>query len=315
MSYIKTTSVLSLLFKLASRVSEKSPETSVCLETVKLEALEVIRKSQIWLVISNCRVKVCIPNISRVFDWVFWAIKSSCWPDTMMSSQTPVTFPEWGASIFTRIVLSWTHMGPTNTPRPFSFSFFALLDASYHFNGCCLISGQPCHVTGNSSFLRFNSPPPLYNSRTKCCWPWTPPTHSDRQSLVLEKGINESFHSIILVSSHRKWFRDSELSPTFAAGILQLLSILVLILVTGRFLYECLLKSYLLRSVRVMSVEYESHRECLSSGSDWITISSHIWAFVSPPFFWQQQKWLHLHWNPPSFSQQDKWEVKKASFC
>ena len=120
---------------------------------------------------SKLRVKVCGVNIS----WVAWAstvqcsVFKACLPvcsltefsgslspatGLMMRSQTPQYCFQRGrlrASTSTGVVLSRTHMGPSQTGQGCFFRH-----CSYRFNRRHFIPGQPCHVTGNSSFLRLN---------------------------------------------------------------------------------------------------------------------------------------------------------------
>lgn len=117
---------------------------------------------------SKLRVKVCGVNIRWVAraSTLQCSVFKACLPvcsltefsgslspatGLMVRSQTPISFPERGASTSTRVVLSWTHMGPSQTGQGHFFRH-----CSYHFNGSHFIPGQPCHVTGNTSFLRLN---------------------------------------------------------------------------------------------------------------------------------------------------------------
>lgn len=88
------------------------------------------------------------------FDWVFWVIKSCCWPDDeepdayIVSREESVHLYKARPQLDTRETLS-------NTPGTICYYYF-FRHSSYHFNGSHLIPGQPCHVTGNSSFWRLH---------------------------------------------------------------------------------------------------------------------------------------------------------------
>lgn len=94
----------------------------------------ILKKKRVRYCMSSLkpRVKVCGANISCV-TWASTLQCSAfkaCLPvcsltefsgplspaaGLMMRSQTPTSFQEWGASISTRVVLSWTPMGPSQT--------------------------------------------------------------------------------------------------------------------------------------------------------------------------------------------------------